>query len=78
MKTLLLNAVGEYVCAWNDNEDNNEKIHDFFLLGKDETERRVTVFVDFGSCDPVALIKLATHLSAKIEKNENIERISFE
>ena len=78
IKTLLLNAVGEYVCAWNDNEDNNEKIHDFFLLDKNETERRVTVFVDFGSCNPIALIQLATHLSKGIEKHENIERISFE
>jgi len=57
----ILNTVGKYVLQWNNNEKNEDKIHDFFLIDSD-SDKVISVFVDFGNCNPNVLAELLNYL----------------
>jgi hypothetical protein len=57
----ILSRLDAYVEAWNNNPENEEPIHTFFPVDPEE-EGEYTVFVDFGSADPMALLNLLKDL----------------
>ena len=63
IKAAIMNSVTEFVVTWN-NTHEDEKIHDFFLMDQ-TSDYRVSVFVDFGDCDPIALAELTDILKKK-------------
>ena len=77
-KNQILNCIGKYVAMWNNNENHEEKIHDFFLID-DKCDKSVSVYVDFGNCDPVVLENMLSYFREEYLVNnpvsENIVRI---
>lgn len=66
-------SLDEYIANWNYNVQNECKIHDFFLIDNN-SNKIISIFVDFGNCEPVVLDKLVKHLS---KSNLGINKLSF-
>ena len=79
-KNKILNCIGKYVALWNNNENNEDKIHDYFLID-DTSDKSFSLYIDFGNCDPVVLMNMIHYLyNEYIVDNhglENIARISL-
>lgn len=80
-KNKILAYIEKYVASWNNNENNEDKIHDCFLI--DGTSDKVfSIYLDFGNCDPVALKDMIDYFYNEYivgnRGSENIEKISLE
>jgi hypothetical protein len=66
-------SLKNYISNFNDNFKNEFKIHDFFLLENNSNEI-ISVFIDFGNCEPSVLDEL---LQCLLKSNLGIIEFSF-
>lgn len=72
MKKRIFQNVTDFITLWNSDDANIDKIHDAALLESQE-KKILSIFIDFGNCDPSVLEKLLYHL---YDSNLDIEQIS--
>ena len=73
IKKRIFQNVTDFITLWNSDEANIDKIHDAALLESQE-KKILSIFIDFGNCDPSVLEKLLYHL---YDSNPDIEQISL-
>ena len=62
LKNEVYACVEKYVSMWNSDIKNSDKIHDFFFVDN-TSDKVISIFVDFGNCEPKVLEKLLEYLS---------------
>lgn len=74
LKNKIFGIVEDYVSLWNSNAEHSDKIHYTCLNENIEDDRVISIFIDFGNCDPIALANLLEYL---YQANSKIKRITL-
>ncbi len=74
LKNKIFGIVEDYISLWNSNPDNLDKIHYACLDEDAEDDRIISILIDFGNCDPIALADLLDYLH---QANSKIKRITL-
>ena len=74
LKNEIFGIVEDYISLWNSNPENLDQIHYASLEENVADNHIVSVFIDFGNCDPLALANLLEYL---LQANSKIKRITL-
>lgn len=74
LKNKIFGIVEEYISLWNSDPEHSDQIHYACLDENIEDDRVISIFIDFGNCDPMALADLLEYLH---QANSKIKRLTL-